>query len=262
MTISIIIVSWNVKELLKKCLGSIYQNQGDLALEIFVVDNASNDGTPEMVKNEFPKVKLIANNKNLGFARANNQAIKLATGDYVLFLNPDTEIFVGTLQKSVDFINSHSDCGILGAQILNPDKTIQLSVRRLPTLWPIFLMLLKLPKIFPHLKSVEHYLYTDFDYLQEQTVDQVMGAFMFTKKEIIEKVGLFDERFFLWFEEVDFCRRVKQAGYEVYYSPMVQIVHYGGTSFARQSVVTKQSWFFRSALLYFLKHGIFYPKNI
>lgn len=251
--LSIIIVSWNVKDLLKKCLDSIYQNQGDLELEVFVVDNASTDGTPEMVRNDFPSVSLIENKNNRGFAAANNQAIKLAKGEYILILNPDTEIMGDTLQKSIEFMEQNPKAGILGCQILNSDRTVQPSVRRFPTFWPIFLIFLKLPKIFPNLSAVNHYLFRDFDYLKTQSVDQIMGAFMLVKKEVFRKIGFFDERFFLWFEEVDLCRRAASAGFEIFYYPEAKIIHYGGQSFNQQATVKKQWQFFKSALHYFFK---------
>jgi len=253
--ISIIIVSWKVKDLLRKCLESINAARGDLKLEIFVVDNASNDGTAEMMKQDFTAVKLIASDKNLGFAKANNLALKQATGDYVLLLNPDTEIKSDTLAKSIAFMKSHLKCGALGPKMLYPDGSLQPSIRRFPKLWPIALMLLKLPKIFPHLKSIDNYLAADFDYLREQIVDQIMGAYIFMPRQAIEKVGYLDERFFIWFEEVDYCRRLKSAGYEVWYSPDVSIVHVGGKSFAQQATIAKQRLFFMSALKYFLKYA-------
>lgn len=254
MDISIIIVSWNVRDYLKKCLNSIYKNQGNLSLEIIVVDNNSKDQTSKMVIKEFPQVQLITNKKNLGFAKANNQAIKQANGDFILLLNPDTEILPNTLVESVKFMKNHSSAGVMGCQLLNSDKSIQPSVRHFPTIWPIFLMLIKLPKIFPNLKSINHYLNTDFNYDETQTVDQVMGAFMMIKKEIFKKIGLLDERFFVWFEEVDFCRRVWQQKYKVYYFPEAKTIHYGGSSFNQQKTIKKQWRFFRSAFYYFKKN--------
>ncbi|MFA5124223.1 MAG: glycosyltransferase family 2 protein [Patescibacteria group bacterium] len=254
--LSIIIVSYKVKDLLEKCLDSIYRNQGDLTVEVFVVDNASSDGTTEMVNKRFPQSHLIASDRNLGFARANNLAIKQAAGEYVLLLNPDTEIFPDTLSKSLAAAKRHSTCGVLGVQMVYPDGRLQPSVRRLPTLWPVILMLLKLPKLFPHLKSIGHYLAEDFDYTKEQAVEQVMGAFMLIPRIVLDKVGLLDERFFVWFEEVDFCRRVSRAGYKIIYTPETKIVHYGGKSFGQQKVVTNQWRFFKSALLYFIKNSL------
>jgi len=255
MDLSIVIVSWNTKELLKKCLTSIYHNQGDLKLEVLVVDNNSGDQTVDMIKTDFPQVTLIANQVNLGFATGNNQAIKRAKGEYILLLNPDTEIIDSALQKSVNFFKETKGVGILGCQILNPDKTIQPSVRRFPTWFPLFLIFLKLPKLFPHLKAVEHYLATDFNYAQNQIVAQVMGAFMLTKKTILDQIGLLDESFFIWFEEVDLCRRAQQNGYRVYYFKDAQIIHSGGQSFAQAATITNQVRFFKSAWHYLKKHG-------
>ncbi|MFA6228111.1 MAG: glycosyltransferase family 2 protein [Patescibacteria group bacterium] len=251
--LSIIIVSYKVKDLLEKCLDSIYRNQGNLTMELFVVDNASGDGTAELIKKKFPQSRLIASDKNLGFAKANNLAIKQATGEYILLLNPDTEIFPDTLSKSVAAVKRHSACGILGVQMIYPDGRLQPSVRRLPTRWPVILMLLKLPKLLPHLKSISRYLAEDLDYAKEQEVEQVMGAFMLIPRPVLDKVGLLDERFFVWFEEVDFCRRVSRAGYKIIYTPETKIIHHGGKSFGQQKVVTNQWRFFKSALLYFLK---------
>jgi O-antigen biosynthesis protein len=253
--ISIIIVSWNTKDLLNKCLRSIYDSTGDLELEVFVIDNNSGDGSVEMVKKSFPQVKLIANDNNVGFGRANNQGIDQSTGDYILILNPDTELEKDTLEKSVKFMKENSDCGIVGPKMTFKDGGFQPSVRIFPTFIPILLMLTKLTKIFKF-KSVSRYLAEDFDYSKTQVVDQVMGAYMFTSRSALDKVGGFDERFFLWFEEVDLCKRFSEGGFKVMYSPNIKIVHYGGQSFSKQRVVTKQWRFFQSAFKYFIKHGI------
>ncbi|MFA5020759.1 MAG: glycosyltransferase family 2 protein [Patescibacteria group bacterium] len=255
MKISIIIVSWKVRDLLKKCLASIESAAAGLAVEIFVVDNASNDGAIEMVRSDFPTVRLIANRQNLGFAKANNLALRQASGDYVLLLNPDTELQPDTLEKSIDFFQSHPAAGALGAKMSYPDGRQQPSVRRLPTVWPIFLMLLKLPKLFPRLKSIANYLAADFDYSREQIVDQIMGAYIFMPRRILEQIGLLDDRFFIWFEEVDLCRRLRDAGYGVWFNPEVKIIHHGGKSFSQQALIANQRIFFSSALKYFLKYG-------
>ena len=261
MDLSIIIVSWNTKELLKKCLDSIYNNQADLSLEIIVADNNSSDGTAKMVEAHFPKVKLMANDKNLGFAAANNQALIIAHGQYVLFLNPDTEIINDGLKKSVEFMKQNQDCGALGPRLLFADKSLQPSVRRWPTFWPIFLMLIKAPKIFKDLKAIDHYLARDFDYSKLQEVDQIMGAYLMVPRTIFSKVGFFDQRFFIWFEEVDFCLRIKRAGLKVIYNPQIEVIHHGGASFAQEALVKKQWQFFKSALRYFLKNGFFYQSK-
>lgn len=255
MTLSIIIVSWNVKDMLRNCLRSIYSETKNISFEVIVVDNCSKDGSMEMIRRDFPRVKVIANKKNAGFAVANNQGIKLSKGDFILLLNPDTIILDKTIKKSVEFMNKNKDCGVMGPKILNPDKTIQPSVRKFPEFWPIFLIFLKLPKIFPNLKSVNNYLAVDFNYKKTKTAAQVMGAFMLIRKEILEQVGLLDENFFIWFEEVDFCKRVWDAGYKVCYNSATEIIHYGGQSFKQQKVAKRQFMFFKSAWRYFKKHG-------
>lgn len=255
MDLSVIIVSYKVKELLKVCLESIESARGGLSLEVFVVDNDSRDGTDKMISADFPWVRFIPAGGNLGFARANNLALAQATGDYVLFLNPDTEVYDDTFVRALKLIKDRPKCGVLGPKMVFGDGSSQSSVRRFPTLMAITLMLLKLTKIFPHLPAVDRYLATDFDYTREQEVDQVMGAFMLMPRAILNIVGGFDERFFIWFEEVDLCRRVKDAGYSVIYAPEITIVHHGGKSFAQQSLVTNQRRFFESALKYFLKYG-------
>lgn len=257
MDLSIIIISWNTKEFLKKCLDSIYKNQENLNLEIIVVDNNSKDETIEMIKQEFKDVKLISNNQNRGFSFANNQAIKIATGYYILLLNPDTEILNGSLTKSIEFFKNHDDCGAMGAKLLWPDKSIQPSVRHFPTFWPIFLMFIKAPKFFKKIKSIDNYLFVDFDYSKTQVVDQIMGAFMMIPKKVIDEIGLLDERFFIWFEEVDLCKRIKLSNRSVFYNPKVEVIHYGGKSFAQEKIVKKQFLFFKSAMSYFLKNGFF-----
>ncbi|MFA5029524.1 MAG: glycosyltransferase family 2 protein [Patescibacteria group bacterium] len=254
MDLSIVIVSWNVKELLNKCLTTISKNSAGLSWEIVLVDNASSDGTVETVRQKFPEVKLIANKQNLGFAKANNLALKEAQGEFILLLNPDTEVLSGSLEKCLAIIKDNPRIGILGCQLLNSDKSVQPSVRRFPRLWPILLLFLKLPKFFSF-KSVNRYLAKDFDYQKEQTVDQVMGAFMLLPKRVIGEIGPLDERFFIWFEEVDFCRRARQKGYQVFYTPQAQIIHHGGQSFSQQGVINKQWQFFKSAWLYFKKYG-------
>ena len=261
MKLSIIIVSWNVRDLLEKCLQSIARNPLYFQTETFVIDNNSNDGTAEMVAKKFPQVRLIANSNNLGFAKANNQGIRQAVGDYILLLNPDTELFPDTLSKSIEFMASHQDCGIMGPRMLYGDRKLQPSVRRFPTFWPIFLMLTKTPKVFKNIKAINNYLATDFDYNEEQTVDQVECAYMFITRGVIDKIGFLDERYFNWFEEVDFCLQTKKAGLQVYYNPNVQIIHHGGKSFAQQKKITNQKVFFQSAWKYFLKNGFFRPKN-
>lgn len=267
MIISVIIVSWNVRELLKRCLESIFKYVEGVEYEAIVIDNASNDETVEMARQEFPQVKLIINQNNRGFAAANNQGIRQAKGRYILLLNPDTEFIEDTLTKVATKMESDPSIGVLGCQLLNPDGSIQHSVRRFPTVWSQLVILTKLHKIFPSL--LNNYLAEDFDYeprlnpllgkergLDAVEVDQVMGAFFCVRREVFDKIGLLDEGYFIWFEEVDFCRRAKKAGYKVVYWPGTRVIHHGAQSFKQQMTIKKQWWFFKSALRYFSKsHG-------
>ncbi len=254
MELSIIIVSWNVSSLLKKCLASIYKYTHQINFEVWVVDNASTDDTLAMVRNNFPQVKLIANHKNLGFTKANNQAIRQAQGKYILLLNPDTELIDNSLAKLVAFANRQAGRCLVGPKLLNPDLSWQPSVRRLPKFWDQFFILLKIHNFFPNLKPLKKYYLFNFKHQQTQQVEQLMGAALLIPRQILNKVGLLDEHFWLLFEEVDFCQRVLAAGYPIYFYPNAQLVHHKGQSFARQRTLAKQINFNRNLLHYFYKH--------
>ncbi len=254
MDLSIIIVSWRVRDLLQKCLRSIYQNTTGLKFEVFVVDNNSLDGTIEMVQNEFPQVELIINTKNLGFARANNQALAQSAGRYLLLLNPDTEFFDNALGRMVELMDKNREWGIAGCQILNADQTLQASVRRFPDWLTQSLILLKLHHHRFFEKYLFFYLAQDFNYQAVAEVDQVMGAFFMIRRSVFEELGLLDEKYFYWFEEVDYCRRAKDAGLKVVYTPGSSIIHHGAMSF-RQLDWRKQIIWNHSLQHYFWLHG-------
>jgi len=277
MTLSIIIVNFNVKPLLSRCLESIFQEAQGLSYEVIVVDNASDDSSVEYLKDLvskrkelhpvkssafgrgaaeplFNRVKVIFNDKNLGFAKANNQGFKIAQGEFILFLNPDTETKPGALEKMIEFMKKNPDCGIAGPTLLGVNGKIQDSVRSFPGLFSQILIFLKLHHLFPLLRVFKKYFLYSFDYQKEQEVDQVMGAFLLTRREVIEEVGAFDENFYIWFEEVDFCFRAKKASWKVIYTPGSQILHYGGKSFAQIASFKKQKIFNQSAIYYFKKH--------
>ncbi len=252
MDLSIVIVNWNTRELLKKCLTSIYQNTANLELEVIVIDNNSVDGSREMIEKEFPQVKLIVNKKNKGYVFANNQGMGRAEGDFILLLNSDTEVLPGSLEKMVRFMRENSKVGIGGCQLLNSDQSLQLSVRCFPTLRDQIIVLTKLHNFWPQL--IKKYLCLDFDYTQQQPVDQLQGAFMMTRREVVAKIGALDENIWAWFEDVDYCQRVKQAGWQVVYTPVAQIIHHKGRSFNQQLAFKKQKILVKSLLYYFKKH--------
>ncbi len=242
--------------------------------EIIVIDNNSTrDDSKEFLasfKTE-ANVKIVLNNQNLGFAKANNQGIKQAQGEYVLLLNPDTEIIErGSLAKAVELMKKNKDWGVLGCRLLEANKQTQLSVRNFPKLIPQIMISLKLHHVFPRAKVLQNYFQLNFDYKKTVSVDQVMGAFLMTKREVLSKIGMLDEKFYIWFEEVDFCKRTKKAGWKVVYSPEPTIVHYGSQSFAQVLSLAKQKIYNRSAIYYFKKHhpwkvgflSFFYPLSL
>jgi len=257
LDISIIIVNWNVRDLLEKCLTSIFKQTQGISFEVFVIDNDSTDKSVEMVKEKFPQVKLIANRENRGFAAANNQGIKKARGEFVLLLNPDTEILDNALAKMVNFMRENKNVGVAGCKLLNSDKTLQPSVRRFPTLFSQVLILFKIHHFLPNLKTFRQYFAKDFDYSKTQEADQVMGAFFMIREEIFDQIGYLDENYFIWFEEVDFCKRVKNAGWKVIYTPGAKVVHHCSQSFKQVLSLKKQRIFNKSLSYYFKKHYSF-----
>lgn len=255
--LTIIIVNWNVKPILEICLDSIFTQTKGISYEVIVVDNASTNGSREFLKTirkKYGNLKVILNKRNLGFARASNQALKMAKGTYILFLNPDTEILDNALFKSVEFMNKHKDVGILGVKLLDNNKKIQPSVRSFPTFASQALILLKLHHLLPRLPVLKRYFLYNFNYQKLQEVDQVMGAFLMTRKKIINEIGGFDEKFFLWFEEVDFCKRVKEKKWKIVYNPEISILHFGHQSFRQVIPFDKQKIYNKSVITYFKKH--------
>jgi hypothetical protein len=236
LDLSIIIVNYNVKEFLQNLLHSITKSASNIQYEIIIVDNASDDGSVEFIKEKFPDVKLIANKKNLGFSKANNLGLKIALGKYILLLNPDTLLREDTLQKMIDFFESTSDAGLAGCKILNPDGSLQLACRRsFPGPWTSFCKVTGLSSIFPKSKIFARYNLTYLDENQTYEVDAISGSFMMMRKEVYEKVGGFDEEFFMYGEDLDLCYRIQKAGYKVYYVHDTQIIHYKGESTKRSS---------------------------
>ncbi len=248
--ISIIIVSWNVRDQLRTCLQSIQQYCA-ADTEVFVVDNASKDHSAEMVAKEFPDVQLIANNTNRGFGAANNQALELATGEYVLFLNDDC-VFTGDVLPTLAAQFQDPKLGMLGVHLLNTDGSTQESVRAWPGILDQTVIQLKLHHVFPNL--IKRYLMTDFDYTQSANVPQVMGAFMFMPMELAKQYGGFDEDYFVWFEEVDLQRRLQQDDYMVRYEASVTCIHAKGQSFQQVARPAAQRMFNRSLRTYMRKH--------
>lgn len=260
MDISIIIVSWNTRDLLKECLQSIYEHTRGVAFEIFVIDNASTDGTVKMLKSlrstpSYRALTLVLNHANRGFASANNQGIARAKGKYVLLLNPDTRLRENSFSTMISYMDKNPRCGILGCHLSNPDGSHQDSVRRFPRLLDQSLILLKLNRLFLNTTPINRYLCKKFNYKIPQEVDQVMGACFMIRKEIINLIGPLDEGFFNWFEEVDFCKRTKKADYTICYLPETTVVHHHGVSFKQVMTLKKQIMWNNSLRYYFKKHN-------
>ncbi len=235
--LSIIIVNYNVRDFLENALKSIERAIEGINAEVFVVDNASEDGSVEMLKQKFPWVKVIANDRNLGFARANNQALKIAKGKYILLINPDTVVQEDTFKVLISFLESHPECGMAGCKILNPDGTLQLACRRsFPTPWVAFTKMVGLSTLFPKSKIFAKYnlTYLDPDVITE--VDLISGSFMMVRREVYEQVGGLDEDFFMYGEDIDWCYRIKKAGWKIYYVPLTQIIHFKGESTKRSNI--------------------------
>lgn len=222
MDLSIIIVNYNTKDLLQQCLRSVFASQFNSpdGYEVLVSDNGSSDGSVAMIRQNFPRVKVTENHANLGFSRGNNVAIKQASGKYILLLNSDTTVRENTLPECVKYLDTHPETGILGCKVLLPNgKLHQASRRKFPNPANAFLRLFGLRKF-------SDYNYRNISIDQEMEVDSVVGAFLMIRKAVIDKIGLLDEDFFMYGEDLDWCWRAKQAGYKVVYFPKVEITHY------------------------------------
>jgi N-acetylglucosaminyl-diphospho-decaprenol L-rhamnosyltransferase len=260
--VSIVIVNWNVCDLLRRCLRSISSIQHPASsnqhpatnVEIIVVDNASTDGSVDMVRDGFPDVHLVANVSNRGFSAANNQGIAVARGRYVLLLNPDTELVGEALAKMMAFADQYPDVGVVGPQLLNPDGSVQSSRRRFPTLATAFFESTWLQRYAPR-RLLERYYVLDQPDDVIQDVDWVKGAAVMARREAIEHVGPMDEGFFMYSEELEWCRRFREAGWRVVYLPTAQIVHYEGKS-SEQVLPARHIHFQTSKVRYFHQyHG-------
>ncbi len=255
VTLSVIIVNWNVRDLLQRALASVYASwDGRPGLEIIVVDNASHDDSVAMLRETFPNVQVIANAENRGFTGGNNQGLAAATGDFLLLLNPDTEIVGDALPRMVDYLQIHPGVGMLGPQLLNPDGSAQSSRRRFPTLPVLFLESTWLEKLAPR-KVLQHYYAKEQPDDLVQNVDWITGAAMLTRREAVAQVGGMDEGFFMYSEELDWCRRIRETGWRVVYFPEARIVHHEGKS-SEQVVAARHIYFQSSKVRYTRKyHG-------
>ena len=252
MDLSVIIVNYNVKYFLEQALFSLRKASQGLEVEYIVIDNNSTDGSAEYVRNNFPWVKLIANSENLGFGRANNQGLLIAKGQYLLIVNPDTVVGENTLKILIEQLRSNPQIGVTGPKIIDKEGKFELSCRRgFPTPFAAFSKITGLAVLFPKSKLFAKYNLTYLDPDLTCEVDSLSGCFMLLKREVYEEVGGFDEDFFLYGEDIDWCYRIKKAGWKILYYPQAEVIHYGGESTLRSDIDSRKLFF--KAMRHFVK---------
>ncbi|HUV41736.1 MAG TPA: glycosyltransferase family 2 protein [Sedimentisphaerales bacterium] len=253
MDVSIIIVNWNTRDILKDCLNSIYRHTDGIGFEVIVVDNGSEDGSCGMVKDYFPNVVLIENPQNRGFAAANNQAMRIARGRNVLLLNSDTLVLDGAIVKTVAFADANPAAAVVGCRVLDRNGTVQQSCFMFPSITNLILAVTYLYKLFPRSRFFARERMGWWDGNDVRQVDAVAGCFMLVARRAIEQTGMMDERFFMYGEETDWCYRFKQAGWKVMFTPDGEIIHLGAQS-TRKSEAEMLIELRMSILKFFEKH--------
>lgn len=255
INLSICIVSFHARDLLRECLRSIYGTVDSLSFEIIVVDNHSEDGTLEMLKNEFPDVRLLVNDHNTGYTRPNNQAIRESRGRYIVLLNPDTLVKPNAIAELFGFLETHPQVGIVGPKVLNRDGTLQKQCRRSEARpWDSFCYFSGLSRLFPRDRRFAGYLMTYLDENLTHEAEAVSGSCMMIRRLVIEQIGYQDENFFAYQEDTDYCRRARLADWKVFYDPSAQIIHYGGEGGSNVQPFRSIIEWHRSYYLYYRKH--------
>lgn len=251
--LAIVIVNWNTARLLERCLASLSSATEGLSVRTVVIDNASADGSADLVENEFPRVDLIRNAENVGYARANNQALRrcVSYAKYSLLLNPDTEVPPGTLQAMVDFMDNHPEAGIAGCKVVKPDGTLDWACRR-GRLTPamLFYRALRLDQLFPNSRRFGRHNLTYLDENETHEVGAVVGAFMMIRRECLNDIGLLDESYFMYGEDVDLCYRAAEHGWKIFYAPVGTILHHKGKSSGKRSYIMIRHWYGAAEKLY------------
>ncbi|MCS7308636.1 MAG: glycosyltransferase family 2 protein [Armatimonadetes bacterium] len=252
VTLSIIIVNWNTREHLRACLRSLFAYPPHEPFEVWVVDNASSDGSVAMVQTEFPRVRLIVNETNLGYGRANNQALRRASGEFALILNSDIEATPNALQALIDFMRQHPEAQAAGGQLILPNGKIQPSCSERLTLWAVFCEQSLLAKAFPRSRLFGGYTLTWWSYDSVREVEQVVGACLLFRRQPDGSFPLFDERYFMYAEDTELCHRIRRAGGRIYYVPHARFKHHLGASSEQENVRTEMvKAYNRSRLLFF-----------
>jgi GT2 family glycosyltransferase len=254
--VSIVVVSWNTRDVLRGCLRSIFEQTREISFEVFVVDNDSHDGSAEMVRNEFPPVKLIANSKNRGFAAGCNQGMRKASGRYTLLLNPDTIVLDDAISRCVRYADLHADIGVVGCQVLEDETRIQRTGFSFPSPSNMFLGLSGLSRAFPRSRLFGRPQLSWWARDSEQDVDVISGMFMLVRREAIAQVGLMDEAYFVYAEEADWCYRFAKAGWRRVFTPCAQIIHLDGGDKSTSQVSIKMFVQLQKSLM------IYHRKNL
>jgi hypothetical protein len=251
--LTVCIVSWNTCDDLRHALTSVFEREGEAAFEVIVVDNASADGSADMVRREFPGAELTVNRANRGFAAANNQALRGARGRYCLLLNSDAVAHAGAFANLVRFMDDHPDAGAVGLRVLNPDATLQYSCRRFPTIAAGLFRKVPLGRLIPDNRWNREYLMSDWAHDTAREVDWVSGAAMCLRAAALAQVGLLDEAYYMYCEDVDWCYRARQAGWKIYYLPQAVVTHAIGRS-SDQRALRMVAEFHRSMLHFWRKN--------
>jgi GT2 family glycosyltransferase len=249
--LAVLMVSWNVKDLVLKNIEALLASEGSASAELIVIDNASKDATVEAIRAQFPQVRVIANTYNAGFSLANTQGMIAMQARHCLLLNPDMKVEVDSLQKTIEYLDTHPEVGVMGARLETADGKMVEHVRSFPTFGSQLAILLKLPHLFPRI--VDSYLAKDFDYSREQVVDSIRGSYFAIHARALEACAGLDTRYFIWFEEVDYCKKVTERGMKVVYVPTIKATDFIGRSFAQRDSFWKQKNFTRSMVQYFEK---------
>jgi GT2 family glycosyltransferase len=258
--LTISIVNYNMKEHILSCLESIFSTSHGLDIDVYVVDNKSEDDSVEAIKRHYPKANLIVNNENKGFGKANNQVLSISDSRYCLITNPDVIVLPGTLQTMVGFMDENRDAGAAGCKMLNNDDSLQYSCRRYPTLFTLLMRGVLIDELFFRGKAVKRYLMQDWTHDEIRHVDWLTGCCIMLRKEAIEEVGLFDEKFFIYFEDVDICYRINR-NWKVYYLPQARMIHEYQHKSRRIHDLKSRYYHLKSAIHFFRKNGLIYGGN-
>lgn len=247
--LSIVIISWKMKSLLQTCLKSIYSFTKEINYEIILIDNNSEDGTVEMIENEFPQIRLIKNPENRGVAPARNQGMEIAAGKYILILDADVELVENSILKLFEYMESNSECGIVGSKLVSTNRQLQYSCKRFPTLLAFLFRRLEHIEFINNSQTLRFHTMKDWDHKEIKEVDYLIGACQFIRSEVIKKIGMYDDKIFYGPEDIDFCLRTWRAGWKVVYFPQTEIIHH-------EQRITKKNIFSKVSLKHFL--GILY----